>query len=246
LFAHHVPSLVDELTLLLGVAGWMLLWGGFCWLSYVAFEPHARRLWPRSLISWSRLLEGRVGDPLVGRDVLVGVLAGVLVALGSAVRAVVDGETFPDAFVAYILDSLRSTRHFWSRVNFYALDGLQFALGGFFMLLSLRLLLRKTWLAVVVLTMLNAPMMEGGWTLAGIVYTIGSPLLFFAVLLRVGLLAGVAMLVAERLLTRMPLTLDFSAWYGGSSVVVLLVVLGMAGWAYSMATRVRRFDLRAP
>jgi predicted Ser/Thr protein kinase len=246
LFSHHVPSLIDELTLFLGVAGWMLLMGGFCWLSYVAFEPHARRLWPRSLISWARILEGRVRDPLVGRDVLVGVLAGVLVAGASVLRAVAQGETLPDPLVAYILDSLRSTRHFWSRVNFYALDGLQFALGGFFVLLCLRLLLRKTWLAVAVLTLLNAPIMEAGWTLAGVVYTIGAPALFFVAVLRVGLLAGVAMLIAERLLTRVPLTLDFGAWYAGWSVVVLLLVLGMAGWAYSTATRGRRFDLRAP
>jgi predicted Ser/Thr protein kinase len=245
LFSHHVPSLVDELTLFLGVAGWMLLWGGFCWLSYVAFEPHARRLWPRSLISWTRILEGRVRDPLVGRDVLVGVLAGVLIAVAEVLLAIVDGEPLPDPFVAYIIDSLRSTRHFWSRVNFYTLDGLQWALGAFFMLLFLRLLLRKTWLAVVVLTLLAAPMMEGRWTLAGIVFTIGAPLLVFAVLLRVGLLAGVAMMVAERVLTRVPLTLDLSAWYAGSSVIVLLLILGMAGWAYSTATRGRRLDLRS-
>ena len=55
-----------------------LVWGGFSWLSYVAFEPHARRLWPRTLLSWARVLAGRVRDPLVGRDVLVGVLAGVV------------------------------------------------------------------------------------------------------------------------------------------------------------------------
>ncbi len=39
-----------------------------------------RRVWPETMIGWSRLLAGSVRDPLVGRDVLVG----VLVAIGNA------------------------------------------------------------------------------------------------------------------------------------------------------------------
>ena len=50
------------------------------WLLYIALEPHLRRVWPETMIGWSRLLAGGVRDPLVGRDVLVG----VLVAIGDA------------------------------------------------------------------------------------------------------------------------------------------------------------------
>ena len=35
------------------------------WLYYLALEPYVRRLWPQALISWSRVLAGRVRDPLV-------------------------------------------------------------------------------------------------------------------------------------------------------------------------------------
>ena len=52
----------------------------FAWLLYIALEPHMRRVWPETMIGWSRLLAGSVRDPLVGRDVLVG----VLVAIGNA------------------------------------------------------------------------------------------------------------------------------------------------------------------
>ncbi len=58
-----------EITLLFGVIGWALVWGGFTWLMYVSLEPYVRRVWPRTLISWTRLLSGYVRDPLVGRDV---------------------------------------------------------------------------------------------------------------------------------------------------------------------------------
>ena len=47
------------------------------WLLYVALEPQLRRVWPETMIGWSRLLAGSVRDPLVGRDVLIGVLIAI-------------------------------------------------------------------------------------------------------------------------------------------------------------------------
>ena len=57
--AHHVPSPLEELVLAISIVGWSLVWGLFSWLSYVAFEPHVRRLWPRTIVSWTRVLAGR-------------------------------------------------------------------------------------------------------------------------------------------------------------------------------------------
>jgi hypothetical protein len=37
---------------------------------YLALEPTVRRRWPWRLVAWGRLLDGRLGDPLVGRDLL--------------------------------------------------------------------------------------------------------------------------------------------------------------------------------
>ncbi len=42
------------------------------WVLYTAIEPFIRRYRPASLISWSRLLAGRIADPAIGRDVLIG------------------------------------------------------------------------------------------------------------------------------------------------------------------------------
>jgi hypothetical protein len=57
-------------------------WTGiYSWVLYVALEPHVRRVWPEVLIGWTRLLAGRVRDPLVGRDILVGVVIGVISAM---------------------------------------------------------------------------------------------------------------------------------------------------------------------
>ncbi|MCG8457261.1 MAG: serine/threonine protein kinase [Holophagales bacterium] len=44
---------------------------------YLAFEPSVRRLWPQALVSWSRLIGGRLRDPRIGRDLLIGGVFGV-------------------------------------------------------------------------------------------------------------------------------------------------------------------------
>jgi len=49
-----------------------LFLSGLAWVWYIALEPYVRRHWPQAIISWSRLVAGRLRDPLVGRDVLLG------------------------------------------------------------------------------------------------------------------------------------------------------------------------------
>jgi hypothetical protein len=51
------------------------------WLVYLALEPYVRKLWPKALISWSRILAGRFRDPMVGRDILAGVTLGLLITV---------------------------------------------------------------------------------------------------------------------------------------------------------------------
>ncbi len=50
-------------------------------VGYLALEPFVRRRWPWQLIGWRRLLAGRWNDPRVGRDVLIGTVAGIAVAV---------------------------------------------------------------------------------------------------------------------------------------------------------------------
>ena len=58
-----------------------VFWALVLWLFYMALEPWVRRLWPETLVSWTRLLAGRFRDPLVGRDLLIGAVFGVLTKL---------------------------------------------------------------------------------------------------------------------------------------------------------------------
>jgi hypothetical protein len=78
--AHHVASL-NELDLILIAFAWGLLYTALIVVLYLALEPLVRRKAPETLIGWSRLLAGQFRDPLVGRDLLIGAVYGVVLVL---------------------------------------------------------------------------------------------------------------------------------------------------------------------
>ncbi len=45
-----------------------LFWAGMIWLLYMALEPYVRRHWPQAIISWSRLMTGRLRDPAASKS----------------------------------------------------------------------------------------------------------------------------------------------------------------------------------
>src|SRR5262249_12075059 len=145
--AHHVPIALVEAGLLLGVGGWAVVWGGFSWLAYVSFEPYVRRLWPHALVSWTRMLLGRFRDPLVGRDVLAGILGGVILGGALIVHLHVSGRAATEQLLGPAAISLRSARLRIATLTVEMLDGLQFTLAGLFFLVVIRKIVRKTWIA---------------------------------------------------------------------------------------------------
>ena len=68
-----------------------VFYGLILWTVYLALEPYVRRHWPRTLISWSRLLAGQWRDPIVGRDVLIGAALGVTWTLIGRVLDLIQG-----------------------------------------------------------------------------------------------------------------------------------------------------------
>src|SRR5262249_50804084 len=86
---RHDADLQSEYLRLSEIVAFALLAATGIWILYMAFEPYVRRFWPQLLIGWSRLLSGRVRDPMVGREVLVGAAAGTVGALLIATREVI-------------------------------------------------------------------------------------------------------------------------------------------------------------
>jgi serine/threonine-protein kinase len=62
-----------------------LFQGGLLFVVYLALEPTVRRASPDMLITWSRVVSGKLRDPRIGRDVLIGLGAAAALAAAETV-----------------------------------------------------------------------------------------------------------------------------------------------------------------
>ncbi len=238
LFTAHQPLSMEGIFTLLqafqNAAGYGLL----CWLFYMAVEPYARRYWPHALISWSRLIAGNLRDPMVGRDLLLGCLAGAslfLIERTSPLVMPLLGQ--PPPLPPYLsTDALLGSRYVIGQI-FSAQGGVGAFIGFFILLLILRIVLRKPWLAVTSMVLLSVVIFTGFFSapieqwINGL--AVVSILLF--VLIRFGLLALLTTALASGLMWGFPTTFDFSKWYAGIGLCGPLLVLGLAGYGFWVA-----------
>jgi predicted Ser/Thr protein kinase len=238
--AHLFPSLELFQPFVLAIASALLL-AGLVWTLYVSLEPYVRRRWPQTLISWSRLLMGQVRDPLVGRDLLFGVILGVvwlLIFQVDLLLAMRLGER-PQLSSPEYLSSGRLAFGAWL-LNIPG--SIQGTLLFFFLLFVLRVLLRREWLAGIVFVAIWTTLKTLGtdhilinaitWTL---LYGVAAIVVF-----RIGFVAlAVGIFVTDLLLNVSP-TLDVSAWYFANTLLPLLSVVALAGWGFYNALAGRK------
>ena len=147
--AHHVPDLGDEYLLLARLVAWSLYLAGFVVLLYLAFEPFVRKRWPAMLIGWARALAGRLGDPVVGRDILIGCVAGVAL-LGIHWSAVAIGWSLGlEAQPPFdpLPDALGEPRAWVALMLFLPMVAVGNAMGAALLLRLTHMVLRLCWLA---------------------------------------------------------------------------------------------------
>jgi serine/threonine-protein kinase len=209
-----------------------------CWVLYLAVEPYARRHWPRSMISWTRLLAGRFRDPLVGRDVLVGCAVGIMFALFTfdpLARIVTGGEPVPTVAggTAEVLDGLR----YLISSTFSHLANVGFWLGMFVLLLVLRMIVRRTWLAVALFAAFMMAVTTWGFTVgpAEIAVSAFMTTTIVVVSLRYGLLTLMTAGLLVPAVSASPTTTDFSHWYAWPGLVGPLLALVLAAYAFRIA-----------
>ena len=129
-------------------------------LTYISFEPFVRRRWPQTMISWSRVLAGGFRDPLVGRDLLVGCLSGVVLALIQGFGNLLYGIHGTTATkISTDLVTLSGGRFLAGEFLYLFVDTLNKSLGILFLIFLFRVLLRKQWLAAGVVIIV------AGWNL---------------------------------------------------------------------------------
>ena len=223
--ADHTSLILEEYALILHIVSQGCCAAIALWSFYMALEPAVRRRWPHSLISWTRVWTGRFTDALVARDVLLGLTAGIVVAttlLLSAVAPLWFGRPPAVAFVRVLiaLDSPRYVAH-WAVLT--PMIAVLFSLCTLLLLYLLRAVFKRLWLAQTVAFLLfMIPAMAGtddSWARAlGATAFTGFAIMSVS---RVGLLCTSVFLFTVLLSTRVPLTLDLSAWYAGRSLAVL-------------------------
>jgi serine/threonine-protein kinase len=228
----HVAG-TDEAIILLRTTSWGLYVCAFVWIAYLALEPWVRRQWPHSIISWTRLLAGRVRDSRVGADLLAGICFGVLskwIDEGCTALLVGAGGQ-PDQTSALALLGGRFALAPWTN----ALSGSIVTTLGLFMLFFLcRLLARKFWLACILFVFIFVGI--SALSSHHLVYDVSDALLVFTlftfVMIRYGLVTFAAMSLINSVLGQYALTWDFSAFYASSSLFALLSVVVAAGFAF--------------
>jgi serine/threonine-protein kinase len=243
LSAHHAPQ-IDEFSLVARGLSTALMIAALVWLLYIALEPYVRRRWPQTMISWSRILEGRWRDPLVGSHVLIGIATGILMAGSIGVMQLIQMRSGggPAGFLnpSLLSGPLEWCSYTLSSVPTFVLE----ALAEFLALFLLRTLLRKEWIAAsafVLLAVTFAVLFLGlsTWTvmpLRAVEYVV-----MVLVLMNFGLVSlAVANFVIGFLLT-FPITADWSVWYTGASLYPLLVVAALAAFAFQSALAGRKF-----
>ncbi len=233
LFRTHLVPGIGTLGILIIACSTALFLAAVTWVLYMAVEPYVRRYWPHSIISWSRLLTGRIRDPLVGSDILFGVLLGVVwigifqLARLLAMRLGAAPELFSPAY----LSGMRPALGMWlSQIPGAIMGTLQF----FFLLLGLRLVLRTDWLAAVVFVAIFSALKSLGSSYPAIdlpttvlVYAIAALIVF-----RFGLVSLACAIFTVDLLANLPFSADFSAWYIGTSMFALIGVVALAAWGF--------------
>jgi hypothetical protein len=203
------------------------------WLYYTALEPYVRRLWPDVLISWSRALAGRFRDPLVGRDLMIGCLYGIVFAL--ATIPLERAQNTAD------VNAIQGGKFVLTRALELHQTGLRSAVYYLALLLLFRMLLRNTWLAAAAFTITGAlglslrygfgPDVLGLWIVHAL-WAAGVATLF----IRFGLLSVAVSLIAVTLLNVIPQTADFGAWYAGGCKFALAMVFLTACYGFYTST----------
>ncbi len=229
--AHFVPSLGTFGLFVFGASGAVFL-GTLFYIVYLAIEPFVRRHWPHAIISWSRLMTGRIRDVLVARDVLYGVILGVCWSLIIEAQdlAMKHIGAEPDLF-SY--GFLLGPRQVINEVVTHAALSIQATLVFFFLMFAFRVILRKPWLAALAFIAFWSVLKSYGEHHLAIIVPAVVAIYGIAafVVLRFGFVALAVGIFTADLLGSIPITTDFSSWYIGGTLFVLFLIIAMAVWA---------------
>jgi hypothetical protein len=197
------------------------------------------------LISWSRLLAGRYRDPLVGRDLLIGIAVGVALATvwPATLMASLARNGRGAIFAGQDASLLLGWRQAWAYVVLPYVEIIQ-GLFLLYLMTAARFILKRGWLALLAVAAVNTSVdlmfvfSTGAWWIVTIVEIIvyeGARVLTMA---RFGLVALCASLFASDLAENAPVSFHWSLPHVAYSWPPMLFLVGLALAGFGMATSV--------
>jgi hypothetical protein len=229
---HFVPTLATLERFFLAVSTGLFI-AIVLGVLYLALEPFVRRRWPQAIVSWSRLMTGRVQDPLVGRDVLWGVTVGIIWTLVICVGFLFLERTgdAPQLPSQALLAGGRQLLGIWLLNVVNCIMG---TLESFFVMFLLRVALRSKWLAaagyVAIFATLNA-LANAHPAILAPVWVVVFSIAAYAVT-RFGLITLTVAIFTANVLLNVPYTLDFSNWYATDVLAIVLSFVAIAAWGF--------------
>jgi predicted Ser/Thr protein kinase len=228
--SHFVASL-SLFGLFVGAASGAVFLAAVFYIVYLAIEPYVRKHWPQAIISWSRLMAGRVRDPLVGRDTMYGVLLGVTWAVIFGFLGLVLARIGATPGLGST-DFLEGPRRILGACLWHGTTSVQATLAFFFLMFVFRVIFRKPWIAATVFVIFWVGIKSYDnhhWYLTAPAYAAVYVIAAF-VILRFGFIALAVGIFTVDLLGSTPFITDWSNFYIGGPVFVILLVAAMGLW----------------
>jgi len=248
--AQHVADAVNESSLFVRGLGLAFFYGAAIWVLYLALEPYVRRRWPDMLISWTRVLSGRLRDPIVARDVLIGTTLGAAVALSlAAARTVIPAALgvpppppLPDA-----LDALLGARVGVATLADVAVAIVMEGMAMVLLRLALLRVLRIEWLtaaAFILLLAVQDALVTGAagnfWLMLALAVIVsGTPIY---VVTRLGFLPTVVCFYTISTLLAFPKAPSLGHWAMEAAVISTLPFVALTLYGYQVS-RSRRWAI---
>jgi serine/threonine-protein kinase len=225
----HVSDIAQESRLVERLLGEALMAGTAVAVMYLAIEPYFRRRWPRMLIAWTRLMAGRFRDPIIGRDALIGALAGCT----AGIVAKLPHLTPMVGPMRTSFSALTELRHLFYLLLWSAQLAMAISLLTASVFLLLRIATRSSTAAVLLLVPVQVGMMAVNSTnpleiVSGCIIAI----MLVATFRRYGLFALTVFMLFLNIATLAPLTLDTSVWYFGRSLFTIALMCAIAAYGF--------------
>jgi hypothetical protein len=244
--SHHPLSVVEEVRGFFSSVAYAATRALMTWVLYLALEPFIRRLHPNSMVSWSRLLSGRVTDPAVGRDVLIAVtlFAAQNLAMPILLKALDVSRVGVPIFAFSTEENPLAWDHYVAAITRYPVVTLGTALGFLLVYVVARWMLGRLdraaplllWGAMFLFSFGVFGNSAGPDVLTAVAFTAVSATASTYLAVRHGLLAFATFQFIQYVSMVTVVTLDPSAWYFPPTAVFVLLVAALTIFGMVTAT----------